>query len=478
LAVFDDGSGPALYAASSYKYSSDPGILGSAGQVAKWDGKHWSGLGAGMSSSVHALAVFDDGSGPALYAGGDFGIVDQQVAWGIAKWDGKSWSALGSDTSTTVRALAVFDDGSGAGPALYAGGSYISAGGQSMNRIARWDGQSWSALGSGVNAEVRALSVFDDGSGAGPGLYAGGHFLTAGGVSASRIAKWDGQGWSALGSGMDWPVNVLTVFDDGLGTGPALVAGGQFNTAGGVSASRIAKWDGLAWSALGSGTSHQVLALTVFDDGSGPALYAGGTFTTAGGLGANRIARWDGQDWSTLGSGMNEQVWSLNGFDDGSGAASALYAGGLFTSSPGGDAFLAKWSCPTIDDVPGCFGNPAVLEALSSTAKIGGSFSVRLSANGFATGLGLLFFGLDGTDAGGCGLFVPGIGELLLAPAPNPVQVGSGALSIGGVTFPLPVPDAPSLIGLEIALHGVAVGLLDPGLPLELSNALFVMITH
>jgi hypothetical protein len=35
-----------------------------------------------------------------------------------------------------------------------------------------------------------------------------------------------------------------------------------------------------------------VNALTVFDDGSGPALVAGGQFTTAGGVPANRIAQW------------------------------------------------------------------------------------------------------------------------------------------------------------------------------------------
>jgi hypothetical protein len=41
---------------------------------------------------------------------------------------------------------------------------------------------------------------------------------------------------------------------------------------------------------MGSGVG----ALTVFDDGSGPALYAGGTFVTAGGVTVSRIAKWDG----------------------------------------------------------------------------------------------------------------------------------------------------------------------------------------
>ena len=36
----------------------------------------------------------------------------------------------------------------------------------------------------------------------GTDLYAGGYFTTAGGVPANCIAKWNGSAWSALGSGM------------------------------------------------------------------------------------------------------------------------------------------------------------------------------------------------------------------------------------------------------------------------------------
>src|SRR6185503_12018390 len=124
-------------------------------------------------------------------------------------------------TSDEVYALAVYDDGSG--PALYAGGIFTAAGGVLANRIARWDGASWSALGSGMNAEVRALTMYDDG--AGPALYAGGLFTTAGGVAANYIARWNGSSWSAVGSGANNRVSALAVHDDGAG--PALYAGGD-----------------------------------------------------------------------------------------------------------------------------------------------------------------------------------------------------------------------------------------------------------
>ena len=53
----------------------------------------------------------------------------------------------------------------------------------------------WVSLGLGDERRVYALAV------SGTNLYAGGNFTTAGGVTANGIAKWDGHAWSALGSG-------------------------------------------------------------------------------------------------------------------------------------------------------------------------------------------------------------------------------------------------------------------------------------
>jgi hypothetical protein len=342
LAVFDDGGGPDVYAGGAF--TSAEGV--SANYIAGWDGSGWSALGLGMDNQVYALSAFDDGGGPELYAGGEFNTAGGVEVNRIARWDGSAWSALGSGMNNDVFALAVFDDGGG--PALYAGGSFTTAGGASANRIARWNGSSWSALGSGVNGSVNALAVFDDGGG--PALYAGGSFIFADAITANRIAKWNGSSWSALGSGLGNYASALAVFDDG--GGPALYAGGIFLTAGGISASRIAEWNGSSWSSLDSEMTNVVNALAVFDDGSGPALYAGGAFGTAAtGLSANRIARWDGSSWSTLGSGMNNVVYALTVFDqDGE---VALYAGGSFINAGGhASARIAKWDC-----TPDCNGN-------------------------------------------------------------------------------------------------------------------------
>ncbi|MBX3322950.1 MAG: hypothetical protein KF757_08165 [Phycisphaeraceae bacterium] len=363
LAVFDDGGGAALYAGGFFSTAGGVTVNG----IARWDGASWSPLGSGIAGeflpTVWALTVFDDGTGPALYAGGsDFTTAGGVTVNNIARWDGSAWSALtgpgGTGVDFTVAALTVFDDGSG--PALYVGGNFTSAGGVTVNRIARWNGSAWSGLtgpgGTGVNGTVWSLTVFDDGSGGGPALYAGGVFTTAGGVTVNRIARWDGSAWSALtgsgGTGVGSWVNAMAVFDDG--TGSALYAGGIFITAGGVTVNRIARWDGSVWSPLtvpgGTGVNGQISALRVFDDGTGPALYAGGYFDTAGGLTVNRVARWDGSTWSTLtgpgGTGVMSPggVLALMAFDHGIGAGPALYAGGDFTTAGGVTANgIAKW---------------------------------------------------------------------------------------------------------------------------------------
>src|SRR5690606_8527214 len=133
-----------------------------------------------------------------------------------------------------------------------------------------------------------------------------------------NIARWDGSGWSSLGSGLDNAVLALQVFDDGAGA--VLYAGGSFAAAGGVAARSIATWNGVAWSALASGVTGNlplVFALTVFDDGEDAALYVGGSFTHAGGVRVNGIARWDGAAWSRVGSGVLGIVATLAVFDDG-----------------------------------------------------------------------------------------------------------------------------------------------------------------
>jgi len=338
------------FAVSGASGSSSLYRAGLYSSVDRWTGTSWSPLPGQLHGSPgqgYALASFDDGSGPALYVGGSFDSINAVPMNGIARWNGSTWSPLGSglgESYAEVQALAVFDDGTG--PALYAAGYFDSVGGVSAANIAKWNGSSWSALGGGLDAVATSLGVFDDGSGA--ALYAGGSFTNAGGQSAAHIAKWNGSSWSSLAGGTDGSVDSLQVWNDGGGT--ALFAGGKFTNAGGQPSNHFARWNGSSWQPVGNGVagnaSSDVYGLAVFDDGSGAALYAGGEFTTAGSAQANNIARWNASNWSSLGPagpGMNGQVNALKSYDDGSG--SALYAGGTFTDAGGAlVTALAKWN--------------------------------------------------------------------------------------------------------------------------------------
>jgi len=127
------------------------------------------------------------------------------------------------------------------------GGIFPTAGGVAVNNIAGWTGSSWSAVGGGVSGppypnptpSVRSLTVHDDGNG--PALYAGGIFTTADFANANNIAKWDGASWSALGSGVsggDVPA-VYSLTGHGEGAESALYAGGRFTN---LPDGHLARW--------------------------------------------------------------------------------------------------------------------------------------------------------------------------------------------------------------------------------------------
>ncbi len=307
-----------------------------ARNIARWDGGSWAALGGGVGAEAHSLAIFDDGSGKKLYVGGEFQLVSGRPISYIARWDGVSWSGVGGGTNDFVLALAVYDDGLGGGAALYAGGCFPHAGGSTLaNRIARWDGSAWSALGTGMNGFVRGLAVYRAPGGV-EELIAGGQFTAAGGAPANRVARWDGARWAALGEGLDNAVYALAVYDDG--SGEKLYAGGFFLNAGGAPAQRIARWDGARWEGVGGGMNSDVTALAVFDGFFAEqerGLYAGGLFTLAGTTPVNRVARWDGARWSRLGSGVGANfVYALARFDDGRGVAP--HVGGDFAVTGAG----------------------------------------------------------------------------------------------------------------------------------------------
>ena len=272
----------------------------SASNVVEWANGNWSALGTGnangMDGNVLALALAPDGS---LYAGGSFTHAGGVYAPSLARWDGTNWSALGGPLgglNPAVYAIAVADDGK-----VYIGGMFDSIGGVPANNIAEWDGANWHGLGDGITkaedpgkALVKAIAV------SGNDLYVGGGFDHAGGSPANAIARWDGQQWHALGAGVAYPgyqPGVMAIAVSGFN----VFVGGAFSEAGGGPADGVARWDGQQWSALGSGPPGGVRELAIL----GGEIFAAGNFNQINGQNILGLAEWNGSAWSALGSGLS-----------------------------------------------------------------------------------------------------------------------------------------------------------------------------
>jgi hypothetical protein len=350
-------------------------------------------LAAGTSSTLFALAV----NGGDLYAGGEFTQAGAAPASSIARWDGTSWSPMGigparpGGTNNVVFALAV------SGSDVYVGGNFTTAGRVAASRVAKWNGTSWSPLGTGVDATVYALAVSgNDALGAGMtggnvselavsgnDLYAAGGFRTAGGVTANGIAKWNGTSWSALGTGSsNGFISALAV------SGADVYVGGQFTAIGGVTANSIAKWNGTSWSALGTGIGNTVYALAV----SGTDLYAGGIFIRAGTVTANNIAKWDGTSWSALGTGTGTSFSGTIGVQALAVSGNDLYAGGMFPTVSGLTVNnIARWDGTSWNPLGTGLNSQVYGLAISTGGQlnVGGSFSTVGDGSKVMLGFGI-----------------------------------------------------------------------------------------
>ena len=287
-----------------------------ANSVAKWNGNiqspFWSELNYGVYAGGSSVEVDPTNNSNVYFGGGFTSAGDPSIIVNrIAKWDGNQWASLGSGlgTSGSVRSIATNNN------IVYAGGSFIDF-------LAQWNGISWQPLGDGVNSEVDVL-VFKNNE-----LYVGGSFTSAGGVpNTSGIAKWDGSQWSSLGNGLNSATVLCIAFDP---TNPNnIYVGGAISDAGLVTVNNITKWDGTSWSNLGVGVNDVVRGICVDSNGN---VYAGGSFTNLsdGSLPLNYIAKWDGTSWSELDGGVRGEIEQTFVYSLKVDSLDNIYVGGRF----------------------------------------------------------------------------------------------------------------------------------------------------
>ncbi len=329
-----------------------------AHNIVAWDGLELSTLGAGMDGRVFALKAFKYPgiSGDyELIAGGSFGRAGDVPAYNIARWDQDPisvfpppvWQAMGTGFVGDVYAIERFNN------ATYAGGEFI----QPVTRIARWNEatDTWEPLGSGMNGAVFALKAYNG------YLYAGGVFTTADGIPTGGLARWNGSAWSQVGGNFIGTIYALEVHNG------QLVIGGLFP---GINNSpNLAQYDGSTYSTFGTGgTDLTVRAL----QSGGPRLYVGGDFFTAGGVTAKRIAYWDGA-WHELRGGADNTVAALMWYHD------EVHLGGTFQNVRNGAIPSPGWGKYRETGVPWIVTPPAS-QSVQSGADV--AFSVQ-GASGY-----------------------------------------------------------------------------------------------
>lgn len=337
-------------------------------RIARWDGTRWHPLGSGIDGiyADNNLAIRGiSARNNEVFVGGAFVNAGGVTANNIALWDGANWSSLGYGVDHTVFAVET------TATDVYVGGSFTNAynapfSGPVVNRIAKWnDSSGWEALGSGVGGSVAVIRQ------SGGLVYVGGSFTTAGGNTANRIAVWNGANWSTLGTGLGGTVNSILV------DGSDVYVGGSFTTAGGSPARAIAKWNGSVWSPLGQGLFHTSTANVTALAKIGSAIYASGLFTNAGGSVITRnVARWDGVKWESLGSGVgNESTPGASRISTAVASGNDLFVAGIFeTAGVADSAYIARWN-DQIDFTP-----PSVMRLSNPQMLAGNAFKFRATA--------------------------------------------------------------------------------------------------
>lgn len=281
----------------------------------------------GMNGAgVNTAGAWDpDGAGPlppSFVVAGAFTSMNGVTARNLAKFDPATnlWSGFGDVGVPGVEV--VYTVASAPNGDLLVGGSITSVNSLAVGRIARFNGTTWFDLGGGVSGgtptSVRVILPLPNGD-----IIAGGRFTTAGAAPAANIARWNGTSWSALGSGTNGDVLSLARLPNG-----DIIAGGSFTSAAGVpNTSRIARWNGSSWSAMSNGSTSDVRALAVLADGT---LIAPVNFS-----GSNGLCRWTGSAWVNYSGGpITNTIYALAALPDGGFVVGGVFSGVGSLSSP------------------------------------------------------------------------------------------------------------------------------------------------
>lgn len=328
-----------------------------ARNIARWDGASWhpliDGDQNGVDGPVYAITV--DHVNDQLYVGGRFDSAGTKLVNNVASYSRSqgflplgrgvdAWDEWFLPAYGTVFAIAVRGD------QVYVGGKFDSVANYSADptepqmyarNIAVYTLGSWSPMGAGLIGDQSGQptdngAVYDIAFGV-DGIYAGGRFVASGTTPITALAKWNGLAWAAVGGGVVSDQPKGTVYSV-VAKGGEIYVGGDFDRVAGQTANNIAVWASTLdrWFLFGEGSRSTVYDIAV----DGGRVYASGSFTGADELDLNEIAVWEGIAWEPIGraarNGVDSVVKSIAAAD-----GEVYVAGGFKTAGPVAAAGLA-----------------------------------------------------------------------------------------------------------------------------------------
>jgi hypothetical protein len=239
----------------------DMTVNGASGNVLKFDGTSWRALSnwsSGLRGQLRSLLVLSTGE---LVAGGFFSVNGHSVSFGALRWNGTSWVVVGSGLPNSYVFDLVEDNGGNLVAVIDGNASSVFPGSIAV----RFFDEIWEPIGN--TTRMTALSGLVSSSGE---VFVGGRFGRGDGFADGGVARWDGQSWSAMGQGVAGMVWALAELPNG-----DIVAGGTEASVGSSAQSGIAFWNGSQWLPLGGGKRGTVSCMQVTSEGD---LYVGWSF--------------------------------------------------------------------------------------------------------------------------------------------------------------------------------------------------------
>jgi hypothetical protein len=305
--------------------------------ICYWNGSQFYPMGKGRKcgtvdcNPVNMVIRYQD----EIYIGSSMDSIGGVYANGIAKWNGISWSAVGSE--------GLYIDENGGGWAfdswikdekLFIVGMFRTAGGDTCNSVAHWDGNDWTGMNfiptlytSGVPQLFSVIYYKNE-------WYVGGNFQNEiDGIHNRDIARYDGVQWRQVGQGMKGGIS--WVEDMVIYKGELYVCG-SFRKVDGNIGNRIMRWDGAEWKDVGGGMCNgYVYDMILYED----KLLAVGIFDCVSDLPIQNIAAWDGERWCSFGnSHFDNKIFCVTAYKG------DIYIGGGFTEIDGQPVkYFAKW---------------------------------------------------------------------------------------------------------------------------------------